>query len=93
MNRPAVAAGSVSGDMPVLFDPLGELGWRIGAELRTRQLAVGLSLAQRLGRLTGLVQSGHEAERGVGAQRVQFEQPPPPVRRLPVLAPLGGFGR
>ena len=33
-----------------------------------------------------MVQGRHQAERGVGAQRVELEEAPPPVRRYPVLA-------
>ena len=66
---------------------------RIGAELRAHQLPVGLSAAQRFRALAGMVQRRHQAERGVGAQRVELEEPSPPVRRHSVLAPCGRFGR
>ena len=58
--------------MTVLFDPLGQLRRRIGTKLRAHELAVGLSAAQRLGALAGIVQGCHQAERGVGAQRVEL---------------------
>jgi hypothetical protein len=76
----------------VLFDPLGQLSRRICAELQARELHISLSAAQRFGPLAGLVQRGHEAERGVGAQRVELEEASPPVRRHPVVAPDGRFG-
>ena len=75
------------------LDPLGQLRRRIGAELRAHQFRVGLSAPERFRALAGMIQRRHEAERRVGAQRVELEEASPPVHRHSVLAPCGRFGR